>query len=89
MNVPWNITWTKDAAQIVRARGQVDYRKWSIFIDDLMESDSGAYMCKVCNLHGCVNFTTRLQVQGELLMINTCVLINLLNCNIDENGLIC
>lgn len=60
-----NITWTKDSKEVVRTRGQVViHRKWAIILEDLTPEDSGAYMCKVCNLHGCINHTTRLQVQG-------------------------
>lgn len=64
-NVPWNITWTKDLTKIVRTNGRVDYRKWAIIMEDLTEKDSGAYVCKVCNLHGCVIHTTQLQVHGK------------------------
>ena len=61
-----NITWTKDSAEIVRSVGQVVYRRWSITLEDSTQKDSGAYTCKVCNLHGCVNHTTQLRVQGKV-----------------------
>lgn len=60
------IMWTKDSTEIVRTNGQVVYRRWAITLDDLTKNDSGAYMCKVCNLHGCVNHTTQLLVEGKI-----------------------
>lgn len=60
------IEWTKDSTEIVRSNGQVGYRRWAITLEDLTQSDTGAYMCKVCNLHGCINHTTQLQVQGKI-----------------------
>lgn len=59
-----NITWTKDGAEIIRRNGQVRYNKWSIVLVDLVPSDSGLYKCKVCNIHECIDYTTRLEVQG-------------------------
>lgn len=79
-NIPWNITWTKNSTKIDRNDGRVDVRKWAIFIEDLTEKDSGAYGCKVCNLHGCVNHTVQLQVQGKLMNINRCY--NSIQCSI-------
>lgn len=61
-----SIRWTKDEAEIVRTHGQAVYRKWAIILEDLTQKDSGAYTCKVCNLHGCVNHTTQLRVQGKI-----------------------
>lgn len=60
-----SIEWTKDSAKIVRTEGKVIYRRWTITLENLIQNDSGAYMCSVCNLHGCVNHTTELQVQGK------------------------
>lgn len=65
-----NITWTKDSNEILRSHGQaVIYRKWAINIGNLTLEDSGAYTCTVCNLHGCVNHTTQLRVQGTFNFI--------------------
>lgn len=64
-----NITWTKDGAPILRSMGEVTYRKWAIILEDLVPKDSGHYTCFVCNIYGCVNYTTRLDVTGKLLLI--------------------
>lgn len=61
-----NITWTKDNEKIVRSMGSVKYAKWSIVLEDLVPKDSGKYTCHVCNGHGCIDFTTQLEVKGEL-----------------------
>lgn len=63
-----NITWTKDSATINRRIGQVHYRKWAIVLEELMQTDSGDYTCHVCNVHKCINYTTRLEVKGERIM---------------------
>jgi fibroblast growth factor receptor 2 len=59
------IEWTKDGKPIDRAMGQVQYGKWGISIEDLIPTDSGAYTCKICNIHGCVNFTSKVEVTGK------------------------
>uniref|UniRef100_A0A182LZD6 receptor protein-tyrosine kinase n=1 Tax=Anopheles culicifacies TaxID=139723 RepID=A0A182LZD6_9DIPT len=57
------ISWQKD--------GQ-EYRdnsyKSTIVFKQLMPTDAGTYVCVVCNVHGCVNSTTELEVveSGEL-----------------------
>lgn len=59
------IKWTKDnESVIVRKMGTIILHKWSITIEDLVPSDSGAYKCEVCNIHGCIDFNTKLFVQG-------------------------
>ena len=60
------IEWTKDGRQIDRKMGQVQYSKWAITLEDLIEDDSGAYTCKICNIHNCINFTTKLEVKGKI-----------------------
>nr|XP_029716532.1 fibroblast growth factor receptor homolog 1-like isoform X1 [Aedes albopictus] len=80
-----NITWTKDNEKIVRSMGSVKYAKWSIVLEDLVPKDSGKYTCHVCNGHGCIDFTTQLEVKDrfparpyikEGFMHNITVLVN-------------
>uniref|UniRef100_A0A182JNW8 receptor protein-tyrosine kinase n=1 Tax=Anopheles christyi TaxID=43041 RepID=A0A182JNW8_9DIPT len=58
-----SISWLKDGA---------DYRdnsyKSTIVFKQLLSTDAGTYVCNVCNVHGCVNSTTVLEVaeSGEL-----------------------
>ncbi|KXJ72033.1 hypothetical protein RP20_CCG019119 [Aedes albopictus] len=61
-----NITWTKDNEKIVRSMGSVKYAKWSIVLEDLVPKDSGKYTCHVCNGHGCIDFTTQLEVKDRV-----------------------
>lgn len=63
------IEWTKDEKPIERTMGQVQYGKWGISLEDLIPSDSGAYNCKICNIHGCINFTSKVEVTGKLKKI--------------------
>lgn len=60
-----NITWTKDNGPIERTVGKVSYTKWAIILEDLTSKDSGSYVCKVCNIHGCILHSFRLIVQGK------------------------
>lgn len=64
-----NITWTKNDTAVQRNMGSVKYAKWSIVLEDLVEADSGQYTCNVCNVHGCIHFTTTLKVKGKLTII--------------------
>lgn len=59
------IQWTKDGGPIERKMGQVQYSKWAITLEDLVPDDSGAYTCKICNIHNCINFTSKLEVAGK------------------------
>jgi fibroblast growth factor receptor 2 len=59
------IEWSKDGKPIERAMGQVQSGKWSISLEDLIPSDSGSYTCKICNVHGCINFTAKVEVTGK------------------------
>lgn len=63
------IEWTKDGVMIERKMGQVQYNKWAITLEDLVPDDSGAYTCKICNIHNCINFTTKVEVAGKNLKI--------------------
>lgn len=60
------IKWTKNGTEIVRKLGQVQYTKFGITLEDLVPSDSGIYKCDVCNNHGCIDFSTKLEVKGTL-----------------------
>ncbi|XP_053671028.1 fibroblast growth factor receptor homolog 1-like [Anopheles nili] len=60
-----NITWTKDGQEIVRAMGHAKKVNWAIVLEDLVPQDSGLYNCKVCNRVGCVNFTSKLEVNDR------------------------
>ncbi|XP_038122528.1 fibroblast growth factor receptor homolog 1 isoform X1 [Culex quinquefasciatus] len=80
-----NITWTKNDTAVQRNMGSVKYAKWSIVLEDLVEADSGQYTCNVCNVHGCIHFTTTLKVKDrfparpyikEGYLVNTTVLVN-------------
>lgn len=60
------IKWTRNGTEIVRTLGQVQYTKFGITLEDLVPSDSGLYMCEVCNTQGCIDFSTKLEVKGKL-----------------------
>lgn len=57
--------WTKDGKKIERNLGTVVYNKMGITLEDLVPADNGNYTCNVCNIYGCINFTTRLEVNGK------------------------
>lgn len=59
------IQWTKDGKSIERKMGQVQVGKWAITLEDLIPDDSGLYVCKICNIHGCINHTTKIEVEGK------------------------
>lgn len=59
------IEWTKDGKAIERKMGQVQFNKWAITLEDLIPDDSGAYTCKICNVHSCINYTTKVEVSGK------------------------
>lgn len=60
-----NITWTKNDRPISRSMGTVKSQKFAIVLEDLVPKDSGNYTCNVCNTHGCINYTIKLDVNGE------------------------
>uniref|UniRef100_A0AAG5CXG3 receptor protein-tyrosine kinase n=1 Tax=Anopheles atroparvus TaxID=41427 RepID=A0AAG5CXG3_ANOAO len=60
-----NITWTKDGREIDRTMGQAKKVNWAIVLEDLVPQDSGLYNCLVCNRVGCINFTTKLEVNDR------------------------
>ncbi|XP_049547802.1 fibroblast growth factor receptor homolog 1-like isoform X1 [Anopheles darlingi] len=60
-----NITWTKDGRDIERSMGQAKKVNWAIVLEDLVPDDSGFYTCHVCNRVGCVNYTTKLEVNDR------------------------
>lgn len=59
------ITWTKDDKPISRSMGDVKNRNYGILLEDLVPKDSGKYTCNVCNTHGCIHYTIRLDVNGK------------------------
>ncbi|XP_055371143.1 fibroblast growth factor receptor homolog 1-like isoform X2 [Condylostylus longicornis] len=61
-----NITWTKDGGQIDRKMGRANYKKWSVSMEDGIPEDSGNYKCTVCNLAGCIERTTKVQIQDRV-----------------------
>lgn len=63
------IEWTKNGLPIDRKMGKVQYNKWAILLEDLVPDDSGYYTCKICNIHNCINFTTKLEVEGKIFLI--------------------
>lgn len=58
-------TWTKDGQKIERNLGTVTYNKMGITLEDLVPADNGNYTCNVCNIFGCISFTTKLEVNGK------------------------
>ncbi|CAH1393820.1 unnamed protein product [Nezara viridula] len=58
-----NITWTRDGMTPKRNLGSVQYRQWSITLEDVIPSDSGNYTCIVCNLYGCIDFSFKVLIQ--------------------------
>lgn len=60
-----NVTWTKEGKPITRTMGEVHYKKWSVQMEDVIPEDSGLYKCEVCNIYGCVDYTTKLIIQGK------------------------
>lgn len=61
-----NITWTRNDTEIERHIGKVTYKKWSIQMDDSITKDSGVYKCKICNIHGCIEHSTKLTIFDRL-----------------------
>lgn len=59
------IEWTKDGRPIERTMGQVQQSKWAIMLEDSIPVDSGSYSCKVCNIHGCISHTSKVEVNGK------------------------
>jgi Immunoglobulin I-set domain len=57
--------WTKNGTPIERKLGQVLYQKMAITLEDLIPADNGLYTCKICNIYGCINFTSKLEVSGK------------------------
>lgn len=64
------IEWSKNGKKIERKRGQVLIVEWSITMEDLIPEDSGDYTCNICNIHGCIDFTSKLIVEGKYFTIH-------------------
>lgn len=60
-----NITWTKNGEKIERKMGKVKQQKYAITLEELVPDDSGLYKCEACNPSGCVDWSTKLEVQGK------------------------
>lgn len=61
-----NVTWTKYDKPVVRSSGSVNYKKWSIIIEDAVPTDSGIYKCKVCNIYDCIERQTKVIIQDHI-----------------------
>ncbi|XP_058467627.1 fibroblast growth factor receptor homolog 1-like isoform X2 [Malaya genurostris] len=57
----FRISWIKDDRMLNTKVGN----KSSILLRSLDPEDSGVYACKVCNSNGCVNSTTKLEVEDN------------------------
>lgn len=60
-----NITWTKNGKVPERQLGIIQYRQWSIMLEDVVTSDSGNYTCHVCNSEGCIEYTYLVDIIGK------------------------
>lgn len=60
-----NITWLKNGGPPERQLGVFQYKQRSVVLEDLVPNDSGNYTCVVCNLLGCINFTSKVDVIGK------------------------
>lgn len=81
-----NITWTKDNQPIVRSMGEVSLKKWGIVLEELVPKDSGNYTCTVCNVKGCINFTTILRVKGKcFVFVEKCFRISSVSDSVAHN----
>ncbi|XP_076651117.1 fibroblast growth factor receptor homolog 1 [Halictus rubicundus] len=57
-----NITWYKNNDIPKRILGTVLISKWTFRLEDLVPEDSGNYTCLVCNVLGCINRTSKVNV---------------------------
>ncbi|XP_043269981.1 fibroblast growth factor receptor homolog 1-like isoform X2 [Venturia canescens] len=57
-----NITWLKNNEEPNRAVGPIVMTKWTLRVEDLVVTDGGNYTCIVCNIHGCINNTFKVDV---------------------------
>lgn len=61
-----NITWSKNGEPIGHDdQEELQVRPWAIVLEGLVPYDAGQYTCYVCNEHGCIYFTTELEVKGK------------------------
>uniref|UniRef100_A0A336M7H5 CSON012956 protein n=1 Tax=Culicoides sonorensis TaxID=179676 RepID=A0A336M7H5_CULSO len=61
-----NITWTKNGKEIERRMGKVKQTKYAITLEELVPDDSGLYKCEACNEYGCIDWTSKLEVQDSV-----------------------
>ena len=71
------IVWTKDGGPIKRHLGSAKLQKWSLELEEATTYDSGNYTCTVSNSHGSVSFTFKLLIQGKLLFLSNCLLLDI------------
>ncbi|XKL68838.1 hypothetical protein PGB90_006607 [Kerria lacca] len=58
-----NITWFKDGFTPERNSGAtIHYKKWTMEMEECTTQDIGNYTCVVCNVHGCLNHTFRVDI---------------------------
>ncbi|XP_078053623.1 fibroblast growth factor receptor homolog 1 [Augochlora pura] len=57
-----NITWYKNNEIPKRTLGTVVITKWTFRLEDLVPEDSGNYTCVVCNILGCINRTSKVDI---------------------------
>lgn len=55
-----NITWWKNGKNPERDLGTIKYSNWQIILEDLVVRDNANYTCKLCNVVGCVQHSTKL-----------------------------
>ncbi|KAL9889707.1 fibroblast growth factor receptor homolog 1 [Glossina fuscipes] len=60
------VTWLLNGTKFTRSIGRVKKSKFSIFMEELVPSDSGLYTCKVCNRLGCIVHTTVLYINDRV-----------------------
>lgn len=60
-----NITWYKNNEEPTRTLGTFRIKGWSLTIEDVVPQDGGNYTCIVCNVHGCINHTFKVDIIGE------------------------
>jgi hypothetical protein len=65
--------WTKNGKPIERKLGEAkaqNKKQTVITLEDLIPADSGQYTCNICNIHGCINFTSKLEVNGKSCLLS-------------------
>lgn len=58
------MTWSKNGEKTI-LHGSLKRSKWSLTLEAIAQQDSGQYTCTASNIHGSLNFTFSLTVQGK------------------------